>query len=59
MAIFNKIRDRLTRSRETVATRVDQLVHSYRAIEDEFYEDLSDVLILADAIRALKDKAHG
>ncbi|GHU72831.1 hypothetical protein AGMMS49992_09640 [Clostridia bacterium] len=62
--LFGKIRDRLTRSRENVADRMDQLVHSYKAIEDDFYEDISDVLVMADvglpatenAIRLLKDK---
>ena len=64
--LFGKIRDRLTRSRENVAQKVDQIVHSYKALEDEFYEDLSDVLILADVgvpsaekiISALKEKVR-
>nr|HML47887.1 signal recognition particle-docking protein FtsY [Clostridia bacterium] len=43
-----KLRDRLGRTRESVASRVDQLVHNYQELDDEFYEDLSDILILAD-----------
>jgi fused signal recognition particle receptor len=46
--LFGKIRDRLTKSRENAASRIDQLVRSYQAIEDDFYEDLTDVLVLAD-----------
>ncbi|MDR1599821.1 MAG: signal recognition particle-docking protein FtsY [Oscillospiraceae bacterium] len=47
--LFGKIRDRLTRSRENVAQRVDELTRSYKSIGPEFYEDLSDVLVMADA----------
>ncbi|MDR1261968.1 MAG: signal recognition particle-docking protein FtsY [Oscillospiraceae bacterium] len=55
--LFGMIRDRLTRSRENVAQRVDELVHNYKAIEDEFYEDLSDVLVMADVGIPAAEKA--
>ncbi|MDR0396823.1 MAG: signal recognition particle-docking protein FtsY [Oscillospiraceae bacterium] len=55
--LFGKIRDRLSRSRESVAQRVDELVHNYKAIEDDFYEDLSDVLVMADTGTAAADSA--
>ena len=45
---FGKLRDRLGRTRESVASKVDQLVHNYQELDDDFYEDLSDILILAD-----------
>ncbi|MDR1570715.1 MAG: signal recognition particle-docking protein FtsY [Oscillospiraceae bacterium] len=54
--IFGKIRDRLSRSRENVAQKVDQLVHSYRSLEDDFFDELADVLILADVGVAATEK---
>ncbi|MEG0766458.1 MAG: signal recognition particle-docking protein FtsY [Clostridia bacterium] len=45
---FSKLKEKLGRTRESVADKVDQLVHHYSELEDDFYEDLSDILIMAD-----------
>ena len=45
---FSKIKEGLTRTREAVATKVEQLVKSYPELEDDFFDDLTDVLIMAD-----------
>jgi len=45
---FSRLKEGLTRTRESVAGRVDQLVHAYKELDEDFYEDLADVLVLAD-----------
>lgn len=58
MGLFDKIKDKLFKSRENTTAKMDQLVESYRLpaekkgsyrpLEDEFFEDLTDILIMAD-----------
>ncbi len=45
---FSRLKEGLTRTRETMSGRMDQIVHSYKALDDDFYEDLTDVLVMAD-----------
>ncbi len=46
---FERLKSGLSRTRDAVAGRVDQLLRSYPELDDEFYEDLTDVLIMSDA----------
>lgn len=57
MGLFDKIKQSLFKTRENVTGKMDQLVEDYqqpvkrgpyRPLEDEFYEDLTDILIMAD-----------
>ena len=57
MGLFDKIKQSLFKTRENVTGKMDQLVEDYRQpvkkgpyrpLEDEFYEDLTDILIMAD-----------
>ncbi len=53
---FQRLKEGLTKTRESVSGRVDQLVHAYKALDDDFYEDLADVLVMADVgVRASQD----
>ncbi len=45
---FSRLKEGLTKTRESVSGRVDQLIHNYRELDDDFYEDLTDVLVMAD-----------
>ena len=45
---FSRLKEGLTRTRESMSGRMDQVVRSYPAIDDDFYEDLTDVLVMAD-----------
>ena len=64
MGLFDKIRQGMRRTREVFSGRMDELVENYRELDDDFYEDLSDILIMADvgmkttelAVGRLKDK---
>ena len=46
---FSKIKEGLTRTREAVATKVEQLVKNSPELDDDFFDDLTDILIMADA----------
>ena len=64
MGLFDKIRNGMKRTREVFSGRMDELVENYKKLDDEFYEDLSDILIMADvgmettelAVNRLKEK---
>ena len=46
--LFSRLKEGLTRTRGTMAEPVDQLLRGAKALDEEFYEDLTDVLIMAD-----------
>ena len=64
MGLFDKIRQGMRRTREMFTGRIDELVENYKALDDDFFEDLSDILIMADvgmkttelAVERLKEK---
>ena len=64
MGLFDKIRNGMKRTREVFSGRMDELVESYKELDDDFYEDLTDILIMADvgmattelAVNRLRDK---
>ena len=64
MGLFDKIRNGMKRTREVFSGRMDELVENYKDLDDEFYEELSDILIMADvgmettelAVNRLKEK---
>ena len=47
-SLFSKFVDKLSRSRQNVSSKVDRLVSESKVIDEAFYEDLTDILILAD-----------
>ena len=64
MGLFDKIKKGLQKTREIFSGRMDELVENYKELDDEFFEDLSDILIMADvgmkttdlAVNRLKEK---
>ncbi len=64
MGLFDKIRNGMKRTRDVFSGRMDELVENYKELDDEFYDDLSDILIMADvgmpttelAVNRLKEK---
>ena len=48
MGFFDKLKNRLTRTRENLSGRMDELVETYVELDDDFYEELTDILIMAD-----------
>ncbi len=64
MGFFDKLKSRLTRTRENISGKMDDLVEAYVELDDDFYEELTDILIMADvgmktaelAVTKLRDK---
>ncbi len=62
--LFSRLKQSLSKSRGTIGGRVDDLVEATRNIDEDFYEELTDILIMADLgvknadalIAQLKDK---
>ena len=48
MGLFDKIKKGLQKTREVFTGRMDELVENYKELDDDFYEDLTDILIMAD-----------
>ena len=48
MGLFDKIKSGLRKTREVFSGRMDDLVENYKELDDDFYEDLTDILIMAD-----------
>ena len=48
MGFFKKIYDGLAKTRKSLSTAVDNVFKNFRKIDDEFFEELEEALILAD-----------
>ena len=48
MGFFQRLKQGLTKTRGGFTDKVDQLVQNTREIDDDFYDELTDILILAD-----------
>ena len=48
MGLFDKIKSGLRKTREMFSGRMDELVENYQDLDDDFFEDLTDILIMAD-----------
>ena len=48
MGLFAKLREGLTTTRDSLMGRVDTLVKETRKIDEDFYEELEDILLMSD-----------
>ena len=48
MGLFSKLREGLTKTRDSLMGRVDTLVKETRKIDEDFYEELEDILLMSD-----------
>lgn len=48
MGFFQKLKQGLTKTRGNFSEKVDELVQNTRLIDDDFYDELTDILLLAD-----------
>jgi len=46
--LFEKLKNSLVKTRDSIKSRVDDLVRYYKEIDDEFFNDLEDVLVSCD-----------
>ena len=57
--LFSRLFQGLSKTRANVAGRVDELVESTEKIDDDFYEDLVDILIMSDMGVRTSDRVIG
>jgi len=48
MAMFQKLSERLKKTSSAISGRIDEIINYYKEIDDDFFEDLLDVLISSD-----------
>ena len=48
MGLFDRIKAGLSKTRNVFSGRMDELVENYKDLDDDFFEDLTDILIMAD-----------
>ncbi len=48
MGFFQRLKQGLTKTRGGLTDKVDELVKNTRQVDDDFYDELTDILILAD-----------
>lgn len=56
MGIFGKIRDGLKKTRDNVSSKVGDVIKSFGKIDEDFYEELEETLILCDIGVGATDK---
>ena len=59
MGLFDKLRSKLGRTRANVGERMDELVENYVELNDDFYDELTDILIMADVGMKLSEEVVG
>ena len=59
MGLFDRLRGRMGRTRETIAGRFEELAEGGAEVSEEFYEELTDALIIADAGVATAERVVG
>lgn len=47
-ALFSKLKETLTKTRQNFVSKVTQLVSTHKEIDEDFYEELEDILLQAD-----------
>ena len=48
MGLFDKIKQGLQRTREAFSDKIEELVMNYRDLDEDFFEELTDILIMSD-----------
>ena len=58
-SLFDRLKQTLVKTRDSIRTKVEDLVKYYTEINDSFFEDLEDVLVSADVGAALSGQLVG
>lgn len=48
MSFFQKIKDGLSKTRQNISNKIEMVVNSFTKIDEEFFEELEEMLILSD-----------
>lgn len=56
MGLFSKLKEGLTKTRNNIVAGIDSIFSGFSSIDDEFYEELEETLIMGDiGVRATQD----
>ena len=47
-SFISKLKDRLKKTQNAISSRVDDLLKYYKNIDDDFFDELEEILIAAD-----------
>ena len=48
MGFFSKLKEGLTKTRDNIVSGIDSVFSGYSSIDDDFYDELEDTLIMGD-----------
>ena len=56
MGLFSKLKEGLTKTRNNIVAGIDSIFSGFSSIDDEFYEELEETLIMGDiGVRATEE----
>jgi len=56
MGLFDKIKDKMNKTRENISSKLNNVLKSFRKVDEDFFEELEEALILSDIGVATTDK---
>ncbi len=56
MGFFDKLKERVNKTRENFSTKVNSVIKNFRKVDEEFFEELEEALILSDIGYATTEK---
>ncbi|HBU12195.1 MAG TPA: signal recognition particle-docking protein FtsY, partial [Clostridiales bacterium] len=57
MGLFDKIKERMNKTRENISSRLNSVIKNFRKVDEGFFEELEEALILSDLGVTTTDKA--
>jgi fused signal recognition particle receptor len=48
MGLFDKIRERLNKTRDNISSKLNNVIKNFQKVDEEFFEELEEALILSD-----------
>ena len=59
MGIFAKIKAGLKKTRESISSSIESMLHSFTSIDEELFEELEELLIMGDVGMPTAEKICG
>ncbi len=59
MGFFDKLKERVNKTRDNISAKVNNVIKNFRKVDEEFFEELEEALILSDIGYATTEKIIG
>ncbi len=56
MGLFDKIKERMGKTKENISSKINNVIKSFRKVDEDFFEELEEALILSDIGVVTTDK---